>query len=91
MAAEQRKLDDLLSSVSPSACSDDHLKTLGLELSNWSLVARLLGLKDCEIEDIQEKGKCERERGIMVLRKWRKSRGEQATYRWEYRENLIIK
>ena len=81
MAADQRKLDVLLSSVSPSACSDDHLKTLGLELSDWSLVAVLLGLKDSEIEDIQEKGKCTAERSIMMLRRWRQSRGEQATYR----------
>ena len=89
MAAE---LDDLLSSVSPNAmdspCSDDHLKKLGLELSDWRVVAMLLGLKDSEIEDIQEKGKSTAERGIMMLRKWRQSRGAQATYRWEYTEIL---
>ena len=94
MAAERCKLDDLLSSVSPdtmdSPCTDGHLKKLGLELSNWRVVAMLLGLKDSEIEDIQEKGKSTAERGIMMLRKWRQSRGEQATYRWEYTEILII-
>ena len=93
MATEQRKLDDLLSSVTPntmdSPCSDDHLKKLGLELSDWRVVAMLLGLKDSEIEDVQEKGKSTAERGIMMLRKWRQSRGEQATYRWVYTENLI--
>ena len=93
--AGQRKLDDLFNSVSAkvkdSPCSDDHLKKLGLELSDWRVVAMLLGLKDSEIEDIQEKGKSTAERGIMMLRKWRQSRGEKATYRWEYTEILIIK
>ena len=81
MAADQRKLDDLLSSVPLGACSDDHLMTLGLELSDWRVVAMLLGLKDSEIEDIQEKGKSTAERSITMLRRWRQSRGEQATYR----------
>ena len=83
--AEQRRLDDILSSVSPSVvdspCTDDHLKKLGLELSDWRVVGMLLELKDSEIEDVQEKGKSAVERGIMMLRKWRQSRGEQATYR----------
>ena len=78
MAAEQ---DRLVSSVPPSACSDDHLKKLGLKLSDWRVVAMLLGLEDSEIEDIQEKGKSTAERSITMLRRWRQSRGEQATYR----------
>ena len=92
MAAEPRTLDDLLSSLSVSVidspCTDDHLKKLGLKLSDWRVVAMLLGLEDSEIEDIQEKGKSTAERGIMMLRKWRQSRGAQATYRWEYTENF---
>ena len=83
--AEHRRLDDLLSSVSPSTmdspCTDDHLKKLGLKLSDWRVVAMLLGLEDSEIKDIQQKGESTAERGIMMLRKWRQSRGEQATYR----------
>ena len=81
MDAKQRKLDNLLSSVPPSTCTDDHLKKLGLKLSEWRLVAMLLGLEDDVIEDIQEKGNSVAERSIMMLRKWRQSRGEQATYR----------
>ena len=81
MDAKQRKLDNLLSSVPSSTCTDDHLKKLGLKLSEWRLVAMLLGLEDDVIEDIQEKGNSVAERSIMMLRKWRQSRGEQATYR----------
>ena len=83
--AEQRRLDDLLSSVSPSTmdspCTDDHLKKLGLKLSDWSVVAMLLGLEESEIKDIKQSWESTAERGIMMLRKWRQSRGEQATYR----------
>ena len=83
--AEQCRLDDVLSSVSPSVldspCTDDHLKKLGLKLSDWSVVAMLLGLEESEIKDIKQSWESTAERGIMMLRKWRQSRGEQATYR----------
>ena len=81
----KQDFDGLLSSVSPETldrpCSEDHLKKLGLKLSDWRVVAMLLGLKDGEIKDIQQKGESTMERAIMMLRKWRQSRGEQATYR----------
>ena len=62
MATEQ---DHILSTVPPNACSDDHLKKLGLKLSDWRVVA---------MESTAE-------RSITMLRRWRQSRGEQATYR----------
>ena len=84
MAAKQ-DLDGLLSSVSSEAldrpCSEDYLKKLGLKLSDWRVVAMLLGLEDSEIKDIQQKGESTLERAILMLRKWRQSHGEQATYR----------
>ena len=82
--ATKQDLDGLLSSVSPEALdrpwSEDHLKKLGLKLSDWRVVARLLGLDD-KIRDIQQEGESTVERAIMMLMKWRESRGEQATYR----------
>ena len=84
MAAKQ-DFDDLLSSVSSETldrpCSEDHLKRLGLKLSDWEVVAMLLGLDESEIKDIQQEGKSTKQKAMMMLMRWRQSRGEQATYR----------
>ena len=81
----KQDLDGLLSSVSSEAldrpCSKDHLKKLGLKLSEWQVVAMLLGLDESEIKDIQQEGESTKQRAMMMLMRWRQGRGEQATYR----------
>ena len=79
----QRSFDDLLArvSIADSPCSDEHLKRLGLKLSEWRVVAMFLGLEENEIEDIQERAKSTVERAIRMLRRWREIGGEGATYR----------
>ena len=63
-------------------CSDVHLMEIGLKLTDWRVVAMLLGLDDTEIEDIEEKARSARERSLRMLKRWGQKFGERATYRY---------
>ena len=69
-------------------CSDVHLMEIGLKLTDWRVVAMLLGLEDTEMEDIEEKARSPRERALRMLKRWRQKLGEGATYR--YITSLIL-
>ncbi len=75
-----------LSGVPPEAldrpCTDGHLKELALRLTGWQEIGMFLDLDEGEMEDIECSVRQVRARNLMMLRKWRKKFGKNATYRY---------
>ena len=80
-------LEDLLKEVSAhpeklnESISDDHLRKIALFLTSWRKVATYLGLRDNELEDVEQEGKDEQDKRLKALQKWKGKFAFKATYR----------
>ena len=61
-------------------CSDEHITSISLFLTNWQTVAHLLGLTETDVEDIKEDGKKTQDKRYKTLRKWKDKNLFKATY-----------
>ena len=61
-------------------CSDDHLKVIAKDLTDWETVAYALGLSDAEVEDVDRTYQKLPLKRIKMLMKWKKKFQELATY-----------
>ena len=62
-------------------CSDEHITSISLFLTNWQTVALLLGLTETDKEDVEEEGKKTQNKRYKTLRKWKDRNLFKATYR----------
>ena len=62
-------------------CSDEHITSISLFLTNWQTVAPLLGLTETDEEDIEEEGKKTQDKRYKTLRRWKDKNLFKATYR----------
>ena len=62
-------------------CSDEHITSISLFLTNWQTVAPLLGLSETDEEDVEEEGKKTQDKRYKILRKWKAKNLFKATYR----------
>ena len=62
-------------------CSDEHITSISLFLSNWQTVAPLLGLTETDEEDVQEEGKKTQDKRYKMLQRWKSKSSFKATYR----------
>ena len=79
-------LEELIAHVSISAyelnkpCSDEHITSISLFLTNWQTVAPHLGLTETDEEDIEEEGKKTQDKRYKTLRRWKNKNLFKATY-----------
>ena len=85
MATAAKPSLEVLKNVPPEKldqpCSDEHLSTLALHITDWQSIAPFLGLTEAEESEIVEDNSKARMKKIKMLRKWRNKKGEKATYR----------
>ena len=62
-------------------CSDEHITSISLFLTNWQTVAPLLGLSETDEEDVEEEGKKTQDKRYKTLRRWKNKNLFKATYR----------
>ena len=62
-------------------CSDEHIASISLFLTNWQTVAPHLGLTETDEEDVEEEGKKTQDKRYKMLRRWRNKKSFKATYR----------
>ena len=62
-------------------CSDEHITSISLFLTNWQTVAPLLGLSETDEEDVEEEGKKTQDKRYKTLRRWKAKNLFKATYR----------
>ena len=62
-------------------CSDEHITSISLFLTNWQIVASLLGLTETDEEDVEEEGKKTQDKRYKTLRRWKAKNLFKATYR----------
>ena len=62
-------------------CSDEHIASISLFLTNWQTVAPLLGLSETDEEDVEEEGKKTQDKRYKTLRRWKNKNLFKATYR----------
>ena len=80
-------LDDLVrvTGVPPQKldkpCSDEHLRDISSNLTQWRTVAPHLGLKEGDIEEIETDARTESQKRSKVLRKWKNKYSFKASYR----------
>ena len=63
------------------SCSDEHITSISLFLTNWQTVAPLLGLTETDEEDVEEEGKKTQDKRYKTLRRWKDKNLFKATYR----------
>ena len=61
-------------------CSDEHITSISLFLTNWQTVAPLLGLSETDEEDVQEEGKKTQDKRYKTLQRWKSKNLFKATY-----------
>ena len=61
-------------------CSDEHITSISLFLTNWQTVAPLLGLTETDEEDVEEVGKKTQDKRYKTLRRWKAKNLFKATY-----------
>ena len=62
-------------------CSDEHIASISLFLTNWQTVAPHLGLTETDEEDVEEEGKKTQDMRYKTLRRWKDKNLFKATYR----------
>ena len=62
-------------------CSDEHISSISLFLTNWQTVAPHLGLTETDEEDVNEEGKKTQDKRYKTLRTWKAKNLFKATYR----------
>ena len=62
-------------------CSDEHITSISLFLTNWQTIAPLLGLSETDEEDVEEEGKKTQDKRYKILRRWKAKNLFKATYR----------
>ena len=60
--------------------SNEHIKEISTILESWKLVASHLGLSQGEIEAIDNDGKNEEQKRLLMLQKWKQALFFKATY-----------
>ena len=63
-------------------CSDDHLAIIAKDLTQWEMVAFILGLSEAEVEEVDRSYKSDELplKRIKMLMKWKNKYKEDATY-----------
>ena len=61
-------------------CSDEHITSISLFLTNWQTVAPHLGLTETDEEDVEEEGKKTQDKS-KILRRWKNKKSFKSTYR----------
>ena len=61
-------------------CHQEHLTSLAQDLTQWEVVALALGLKESEVEEVEECGKNLPEKKVRMLLKWKSKFNVGATY-----------
>ena len=61
-------------------CSDEHITSISLFLTNWQTVAPHLGLTETDEEDVEEEGKKTHDKRYKMLRRWKNKNLFKATY-----------
>ena len=70
-------------------CSDQHLKNIAEELTEWRLTASWLGLKRTMVDDLDKSVRFdEGDKRHRMLEDWQKKKGAEATY-WALAEALL--
>ena len=76
---------DVLKDVPPEKldqpCKTKLLNDLALSIADWQSIARLLGLTEAEVAEIDEDNKNAKQKRMKMLQKWWEKLGRQATYR----------
>ena len=62
-------------------CSDEHITSISLFLTNWQTVAPHLGLTETDEEDVEEEGKKMQDKRYKTLQRWKDKNLFKATYR----------
>ena len=62
-------------------CSDEHITSISLFLTNWQTVAPHLGLTETDEEDVEEEGRKTKDKRYKMLRRWKAKNLFKATYR----------
>ena len=62
-------------------CSDEHITSISLFLTNWQTVVPLLGLNETDEENVEEEGNNTQNKRYKMLRRWKDKNLFEATYR----------
>ena len=80
--AKQSALEKLIAAIPEhfldQPCSDEHLREIGICITNWQIIAPHLNLSPADEEIIAT---FPGDKRIRMLRRWRQKRGSSATYR----------
>ena len=101
--AEKPSLDQLLKDIDHAKliqiCTDQHLSEIARQITEWESIAPDFELDEVDEEEIIEKyPKKVKAQNLAMLRRWRKKRGDKATYKrlakvfWKVdRTDLVVK
>ena len=101
--AEKPSLDQLLKGIdhakSIQICTDQHLSQIARQITEWESIAPDFELDEVDEEEIVKKyPKKVKAQNLAMLRRWRKKRGDKATYKrlakvfWKVdRTDLVVK
>ena len=101
--AEKPSLDQLLKGIDHAKlsqiCTDQHLSQIARQITEWESIAPDFELDSCdEAEIVKKYPKNLKAQNLAMLRRWRKKRGDKATYKrlakvfWKVdRTDLVVK